>query len=325
MICPGCRAQTEAPVVERYFDPIGAKDYLIRGCRTCGLIFSDPRESPGPDWYERFQNQEKPSLKDWRYLTFLNEPIPRGQILDVGCGNGFFLLMATEKGFNPAGFDFGPGPIKEAIASGLKDVRQAGFEFLDSPPLDLYDAATLFDVLEHASEPGALLVSLGRWVKPGGFLAVSVPNGRRPSLGGYRREGFDYPPFHFTRWTPESLATALERAGFGIVRFDFSPLPLRFFSGLLYWRVLDAIFPILKKLLLGKATQTGKTWTDLLAAPSNNPPRILSNPRTRQKLIEAGLKIFSLFFAPIEVPVIAAMRVLAPRRGRTLYCLARKK
>lgn len=95
------------------------------------------------------------------YLRELIRRIPPGAgVLDYGCGIGSDGLMLLEAGYDVAFADF-DNPSTEYLRWRL---RQRG---LDAPVHDLdvgvpggFDAAFAFDVIEHVSDPFALLAAL---------------------------------------------------------------------------------------------------------------------------------------------------------------------
>src|SRR5439155_19009680 len=81
-----------------------------------------------------------------------------------------------------------------------------------------FDAITLLSVLEHASDPLALLRECGRVVRPCGALYVIVPNVESLAcrvLGSEART-FDGRN-HLVYFSPATLTDALGRAGFQVV------------------------------------------------------------------------------------------------------------
>ena len=100
--------------------------------------------------------------------------------------------------------------------------------------LGTYDAAVLFDVIEHVEEPRALLDAVGRHLKPGGLLLVNVP--ALQSLFS----AFDTAAGHYRRYDRTTLSAELS---------GWDVLDLR------YWGL--ALVPMLwlRKLLLRDPTE----------------------------------------------------------------------
>ncbi|HAH07965.1 MAG TPA: hypothetical protein DCM05_15815 [Elusimicrobia bacterium] len=321
MSCPACLDDAPGRPLGAHRDPIEGREYRLFLCPACGTSYSEPRTAPGADYYRRVHSGETRSWgPDWREETFFEAGLTPGTLLDVACGEGRLLLAARERGWTVAGVDFNEDYAAAARGKGL-DVEAADAErFLSERPAR-YDAATLFDVLEHAPEPARLLGTLHGALKPGGHLAIAVPNGERPLLFESNRERYDFPPYHFTRWTAASLSKALEKAGFKVVLTRWSPLHFGFFTGLFYYRLLNALFPWLKRLLLG-AESAQKTWTDLAAEKKAS--GALADAGRRQRLVDLGYWTLRVLFFILEAPFVLATNLLAPHKGRTLFVLARK-
>ena len=142
-------------------------------------------------------------------------PLPAGggRLLDVGCGNGGFLLLARQAGWQVEGLDFDAGAVRAARSRGL-EVHHGGIEVLGGCSA-CYDVITLCHVIEHVHDPITTLRRLHALLKPGGMLWLDTPN--LASLGaarfGQHWRDLD-PPRHLVLFTPESLRGALAKAGF---------------------------------------------------------------------------------------------------------------
>ncbi len=141
--------------------------------------------------------------------------LPRGggRLLDVGCGNGGFLLLAKQAGWEVEGLDFDAAAVSTARSRGL-DVHHGSIELL-SDRNDCYDAITLSHVVEHVHEPVKLLLQLYALLKPGGMMWLETPN--IGSLGatrfGRNWRGLE-PPRHLAIFSVGSLEKSLYLAGF---------------------------------------------------------------------------------------------------------------
>ncbi len=158
-----------------------------------------------------------PSFKakaDTKMRHLPRPPTEGGRLLDVGFGNGGFLKLATEMGWNAEGIDFDPKAVETARARGL-NVRCASAADL-SAQNEQFDIITLSHVLEHVHDPITLLKELYRLLKPGGLLWLETPN--LDSLGAKRfgRNWRDLdPPRHLVLFNTDSLRNSLARTGFG--------------------------------------------------------------------------------------------------------------
>lgn len=332
MNCPACLSSNEALPVEEHTDPVHGTLYSLWECPDCRVTFSQPRDPVHPSWYSKSRmNEARAGGSDWRYRTFFSVEREGSRLLDVGCGAGQFLRLAQDRGFQVVGVDYNPAHVEEARKAGLVNVEAQDYGTYLRSHAAKYDVVTLFDVLEHVGEPAVLLQAVRAALAPSGRLIVTLPNNDRPLLSKSNREKWDYPPYHYTRWTQRALKKVLERLGYEILRTDCSTLPFGFYSGLLYFRLLQGLFPRLKQLLLGTdPRQAQKTWTELLgqdggACGSRTCRGWLASERVRSFFVQTGNRAFFLLALPIEVPIILAMRWARSDSGRTLYVEARAR
>lgn len=142
------------------------------------------------------------------------EKIPKGDLLDVGCGEGHFLAQMKEAGWHVLGSELSEELAQIAREKYLVPVitgpfLEAGF------PSEKFDVVTLNHVIEHVYCPITVLQECWRILKPGGRLVVTTPN--TESLG-HRLFGRDWrglePPRHLYLFSHKSLKTVGTSAGF---------------------------------------------------------------------------------------------------------------
>lgn len=133
-----------------------------------------------------------------------------GRILDFGAGTGDFLLSAKMAGWDVAGIE----PNKDARER-ANQKRVPVYAGLEEVSTGLFDCISLWHVLEHLPDPGAILQELGNRLEASGYLIIAVPNYRSLDARIYREHwaGFDTPRhlWHFSR---ASLRLQLSRWGF---------------------------------------------------------------------------------------------------------------
>ena len=102
-------------------------------------------------------------------------------LLDVGCGNGANTVLFATAVPKVAGLDVEPERLRVAREfarqHGLDNIEYVISDGLNIPyPDDSFDYVTCFDVLEHVDDEEKTLSEIGRVLRPGGKLAISVPN-----------------------------------------------------------------------------------------------------------------------------------------------------
>ncbi len=151
-------------------------------------------------------------------LDYFYRHLPRtpGRLLDIGCGNGLFLLRAREAGWDVEGLEPDPMAASSAEAAGLRihPVLPEAFH-----PAQSYDRVTLSHVFEHVHHPAGLLRECFRLLKPDGEVWLSLPNIAGIGSHLYGRDWFALdPPRHLFLPTPAMIQRLLAEAGFVAVR-----------------------------------------------------------------------------------------------------------
>jgi SAM-dependent methyltransferase len=164
------------------------------------------------DTFERGRQHIKHALRIRELLGAGSEDEPR--ILDFGCGEGDFLEAAHVLGFSCFGVDFGaPGGSTGCDTAALRIAPT--FEALDEWTTEPFDAATLFQVLEHLADPRGVLEQLAARLRVGGVLVVEVPDCTGVGVPTNAEEFHAVDPLeHINHFTPETLRNLCRSAGF---------------------------------------------------------------------------------------------------------------
>ena len=150
-------------------------------CRRCGLVYTDPRPD-GRDILETYQAVEDPLYieeREGRVLTFEHHlrPLERltGQpegrpLLDVGAYTGVFVEIAGQHGWDAWGVEPSGWAVEQARSRGLH-VVQGTLDTADLPT-GHFAVVTMWDVIEHLTDPHGALLQAHRLLRPGGLLVV---------------------------------------------------------------------------------------------------------------------------------------------------------
>ena len=152
--------------------------YQIVRCNTCGLVRSDPVvDSHALQLlYQQSSftySQDTPNLTRTygRYLRKLEKyQIPKQHLLEIGCGNGFFLKEARSQGFREV---TGVEPSKDAIDQADPAIRSKIIYDMLRPglfPTNTFSAICMFQTFDHVSEPSMLLEECVKLLQPGGVM-----------------------------------------------------------------------------------------------------------------------------------------------------------
>ena len=145
-------------------------------------------------------------------------PIGPGRLLEVGCASGSFLDRMARLGWSVEGIEFSEKAAARA--------RQLGHPIFcgrleeAAAPTEPFDIAVGWMVLEHLHAPLASVVKLRSWVRPGGWLALSVPDTSSLGLSVFRSAWYPLDlPRHLYHFSRRSLRLLLERGGWTVRRF----------------------------------------------------------------------------------------------------------
>ena len=142
----------------------------------------------------------------------------RGDLLDIGCGNGLFLSRMKKLGWRTVGLETDAAAAqiaRDIFGLDVKDGHLADAGFREAS----FDVVTLSHVIEHVHSPEDLVMECRRLLKPNGKLIVLTPN--TASLGHrvFRRSwrGLE-PPRHMQCFSPQTLRACVDRTGMRIER-----------------------------------------------------------------------------------------------------------
>lgn len=203
-------------------------------CGHCGLQFVNPmpnkeyldqlyrQDGEGDPYYQNYilerTDRRNSYNKQYHRRLKLIEKYSRGKgkLLDIGCGGGFFLKTAEERGWDPHGIDIVPGFVKFARDElQLKNVNRCSLEELEYEN-HFFDVIVLWDLIEHLPHPSNFLKTLNRLLRPDGLLVIWTPNARNAAW--LKENWFGYQPLqHLYFFSPATLNQILQSTGFHLV------------------------------------------------------------------------------------------------------------
>lgn len=202
--------------------------YRVVRCNSCGLVRSDPIADPSllEQMYARADfsySDELPNLRltYGRYLAALSRYGARkGALLDIGCGNGFFLEEAMTHGYAAVQ---GIEPSATALAKAAPHVRSRIIPGVFRPGLfaaEQFDVICMFQVLDHIPDPGVALRECFRIMTPGGLVLCLSHNVESLSarLLGERSPIIDIE--HTALYSPRTASRIFGMYGFNISRLS---------------------------------------------------------------------------------------------------------
>jgi predicted TPR repeat methyltransferase len=223
--CPCC-GRAEWRRVLRLPKLIFGTERAVLRCKHCGCGATWPTPTLHGDYYE--ENEDYAELfrqKEALYKLFakqLIEQLPEElrekgvSLLDVGCGGGFLVQVASELGMCAEGIELNAQMVAWAKDRGLA-VAQGKLEDLLAKK-KRYNVVVASAILEHLADPCDLLGSCRELLEPGGVLLVSQANldGLLPSVFPWGWYGWQ-PQEHYWHFTPRSIELLLRKVGFEIV------------------------------------------------------------------------------------------------------------
>lgn len=163
----------------------------------------------------------------------LNRPIADLKVLDIGCGWGQTMKYLAAQGAHCSGFDPAPEAVAYVQSCGLECVR-AGMERMDVFGERRFDVVMLMNVLEHLSDPVAVVNEIRDLVlDSNGVLIIEVPNEfnafqvASQELHGLS-EWWVAPPAHLNYFSASTLSHMLTSSKFDVRHIE-SSFPMEIF------------------------------------------------------------------------------------------------
>ena len=191
--CPSCNSKNKLAlytVPDRHYGISG--NFSYSKCANCGLVYLDPMPSnselmafyPEDSYYSynveisRKEPKWKELLRKALFLEYKTKDpsfANPGRMLDIGCGNGWFIYMMRDKGWDVKGVE----PSKAGAEAGRRianlDIHH-GDLLSGNYPSEYFDYIRSNHSFEHIPNPNEVLQEIHRILKPNGKAFIGVPN-----------------------------------------------------------------------------------------------------------------------------------------------------
>lgn len=225
--CPFCAAMPSETCSVR--DYTGNGELSIAECKPCGIAWQWPLAwsvAQGTAFFDEGYDRHGETRETYfdvvqrgdvarLQMNFVAATCPTGgTILDVGAGIGAFVKEAASRGWDAVGIELSHAAAQAAQATGV-NVQQTRLD--DLPVEHLFDAISLWDVIEHVEDPAAILEASFKRLKPGGWLFMETGNYQSASLAASGAQWWLWQADHRWYFSPQSLGALLRGVGFSRV------------------------------------------------------------------------------------------------------------
>lgn len=234
--CPICGSASLQPVLSARDHTVSGEEFQLLQCAACTLRFTQdvPDAASITPYYKSenyishtntskglinglYQFVRKRTLKRKRRLIETLTGIHKGNLLDVGSGTGAFVQEMNQQGWQVTGLEPDADArkvAKEVNAAVLTDI--SAFYQLET---GVYDAITMWHVLEHVHELQGYIAHLKNLLKENGRLFIAVPNYTSKDAGIYQAHWAAYDvPRHLYHFSPQSVHELMEKHGLKIYK-----------------------------------------------------------------------------------------------------------
>lgn len=235
--CPVCGSTAIRNVLSVKDKSVSGETFPVDECGQCGLRFTQnipDAESIIPyyrsDNYishsntakgiinRMYQAVRKRTLKQKRKLVGRVTGIKKGVLLDIGSGTGAFVREMVMHGWQVMGLEPDEGArvvAREQFDTELKEINWF-YELRDG----VFDAITLWHVLEHVHDLPGYVSRCRNLLKENGRLIIAVPNYTSKDADIYHDSWAAYDvPRHLYHFSPASMKTLMERNGMKILQY----------------------------------------------------------------------------------------------------------
>ena len=164
------------------------------------------------DLYAAYEEDSRDSFI--HYHDIIRDMKHSGRILDVGCGNGYFLSFFDRGLWERWGVDYNEENYKKMIEKNGVTPFCGSFDNFETD--NVFDVITMLEYIEHASDPCRDLSKAYSLLGNKGVLLIATGNvdSEEARKNGEKWPYFTAAPDHKFFFSHESLSSILKKAGF---------------------------------------------------------------------------------------------------------------
>lgn len=139
--------------------------------------------------------------------------VREGRVLDIGSGYGFFRVALADAGYSHDGIEV--SAFARAVAHSSYGFETYGGTLDDHHAQwpERYDAVTLFDLIEHLSDPDGFMRQVAHVLRPGGVVGIKTPNIDCPEADLFGPHYHSLKREHLAFFSATSLTATAARVG----------------------------------------------------------------------------------------------------------------
>lgn len=151
------------------------------------------------------------------HLKRLNKYFPnKGKLLDVGACTGVFMNLSHKKGWKVWGIEPSKWAVRQAKGLNIEN----NILKPDLFPKSFFEVITIWDVIEHFSDPLKALQTVFDYLKPGGVLAMTTMDVDSLTAKLLGKTWPWYMRMHRVYFSKRTMKQILEKAGFTEIKFN---------------------------------------------------------------------------------------------------------
>ncbi len=205
----------EEQYLQKYFNHQVYREFQ---CEKCRFRWYSPSMCGGGDYYDFLQKAWSDYYKEsWEYSLALDWLKADGidNVLEVGCGNGDFLLKASNAGIDCLGVEISTSALEKAKIKGLNVFTPETIRTFYPPK-----AICMFQVLEHFQDP---VKELGFWIDRYNPKSLLLATPCIESAVSWSDRPLYWPPHHISNWSLQAYKHLAKKLGYHLEKWAYEP------------------------------------------------------------------------------------------------------